>query len=30
VGARVLEREEGGVEPGEAIGVGHRGRLSTI
>ena len=30
VGARVLEGEEGGVEAGEAIWVGHRGRLSTI
>ena len=27
VGARVLEREEGGVEAGEAIGVGHRGAI---
>src|SRR3954453_19898977 len=30
VGARVLEREERGVEPGQPVGVGHRGRLSTI
>ena len=30
VGARVLEREEGGVEAAEAIWIGHRGRLSTI
>ncbi len=30
VRARVLEREEGGVEAGEAVWVGHRGRLSLI